>query len=93
MPGPAEDEPLTRRGNAYHEVLFGYDSDYAYAVNIVKSLYLGPGEPGPGDKWNMPRGPLDEAGVEAGDGAEEASSSYGGWHGRLIGLFRRQPPE
>jgi hypothetical protein len=93
MPGPAEDGPLTRHEDAYNEVLFGYDSDYAYAVNIVKNLYLGPGEAGPGDEWNMPRRPLDEAAMEADDGAEEARSSHGGWRSRLIGLFRRQPPE
>lgn len=98
MPGPAEDGPLTRRENAYHdvaynEVLFGYDSDYAYAANVVKNLYLGPGEPGPGDEWNMPRGPLDETAVEADAGAGITSSSYRGWLGRLVGLLRRQPPD
>ena len=92
MPGPAEDEPLTRHEDAYNEVLFGYDSDYAYAVNIVKNLYLGPGEPGPGDEWNVPRGPRDEAAVEADDGAEVARSN-GGWRGRLVGLLRRQDSE
>ena len=93
MPGLAEDGPLARRENAYNEVLFGYDSDYAYAVNIVKNLYLGPGEPGPGDEWNMPRGPLDETAVRADDGDEMTGSSHGGWVGRLVGLLRRQPPE
>lgn len=93
MPGPAEDDgPLTRR-DAYNEVLFGYDSDYAYAVEIVKNLYLGPGEPGPEDEWNMPRGPLDQAVVEADDAAEMTRSGYGDWLGRLVGLLKRQPPE
>lgn len=91
MPEPAGDGPLTERKNAYayREVLFGYDSDYAYAVNIIKNLYLGPGEPGPGDEWNMPRGPLDETAVEADDGADVTGSSSGGWLGRLAGLLRR----
>jgi hypothetical protein len=74
---------------AYYEVLFGYDSDYAYCVNIIKNLYLGPGEPGPGDEWNMPRGPLDDTAVEADHGAEMTSSSYDGRLGRLVGLLRR----
>lgn len=84
---------MARRDDTYNEVLFGYDSDYAYAVNIIKNLYLGPGEPGPGDEWNMPRGPFDETAVEADDGAEMTSSSQGGWLGRLVGLLRGQPPE
>ena len=87
------DGPMTRHEDAYNEVLFGYDSDYAYAVDIIKNLYLGPGKPGPGDEWNLPRGPLDEATVEAEDGAEMTRSSYGGRIGRLVGLLRRQPPE
>lgn len=78
--------------NAYYEVLFGYDSDYAYCVNIIKNLYLGPGEPGPGDEWNMPRGPLDPTAVEADDGTEMTGSSYGGRLGRLVGLLRRSFP-
>ena len=94
-PGLAEDGPLARRENAcdYNEVLFGYDSDYAYAANIIKGLYLGPGKPGPGDEWKVPRGPVDETAVEANDGAERTSSSYRGWLGRLTSLLRRQPPE
>ena len=87
------DGPMTRHEDAYNEVLFGYDSDYAYAVDIIKNLYLGPGKPGPGDEWNLPRGPLDEATVEAEDGAEMTRSSYGGRLGRLVGLLRRQLPK
>jgi hypothetical protein len=85
---------LARRehGKDHYEVLFGYDSDYAYAANIVKNLYLGPGKPGPGDEWKMPRGPLSETAVEADGGAEMTSSSRGGWLGRMVGLLRRQPP-
>ena len=82
---------MARRKDSYNEVAFGYDSDYAYAVNIVKNLYLGPGEPGPGDEWKMPQGPLDEAAVEPDDGAEATRSSHGGWLGRVAGLLRRQP--
>lgn len=74
---------------AYYEVMFGYDSDYAYAANVIKNLYLGPGKPGPGDEWNMPRGPLDETAVEADADAEATSSSYRGRLGRLVGLLRR----
>jgi len=86
---------MTRRPNAdaYNEVLFGYDGDYAYAANIIKNLYLGPGEPGPGDEWKMPRGPLVETAVEAADAAEMAGSSHGGWLGRVIGLLRRHPQD
>ncbi|MGZ6267279.1 MAG: hypothetical protein ACXWNR_01780 [Candidatus Limnocylindrales bacterium] len=76
--------------NAYMEVLFGYDSDYAYAVNVIKNLYLGPGKPGPGDEWNMPRGPLDETAVEDDDGAEMTGSRFGGLLGRMAGLLRRR---
>ena len=84
---------MTRRNaDAHYEVLFGYDSDYAYAVNIIKNLYLGPGEPGPGDEWNMPSGPLDETAIETDDGAEMTGSGYGGWLGRLVGLLGRRPP-
>ena len=36
-----------------------YDSDYGYAMNVFKNLYLGPGEPGPGDEWKFPAGPID----------------------------------
>lgn len=46
-----------------------YDSDYGFAMNIIKNLYLGPGEPGPGDEWKMPPGPIevqDEIVAEAG---------------------------
>jgi hypothetical protein len=40
-----------------------YDSDYGFAANIIKDLYLGPGEPGPGDEWKFPDGSV-EVGVE-----------------------------
>ena len=40
-----------------------YDSDYGFAANIIKNLYLGPGEPGPGDEWKFPDGSV-EVGVE-----------------------------
>lgn len=45
-----------------------YDSDYGFAMNIIKNLYLGPGEPGPGDEWKIPPGPIevpDEIAAEA----------------------------
>ena len=76
--------------NAYMEVMFGYDSDYAYAVNVIKNLYLGPGKPGPGDEWNMPRSPLDETAVEDDDDAEDDPPENGGFLGRLVGLLRRR---
>ena len=72
------------------EVMFGYDSDYAYAVNVIKNLYLGPGKPGPGDEWNMPRSPLDDTAAEDDDGAEMIGSRYGGFRGRMVGLLRRR---
>jgi hypothetical protein len=37
-------------------------------MNIIKNLYLGPGEPGPGDEWKIPPGPIevpDEIAAEA----------------------------
>jgi hypothetical protein len=41
-----------------------YDSDYGFAMNVFKNLYLGPGEPGPGDEWKCPAGPVDEGDIE-----------------------------
>jgi hypothetical protein len=54
-----------------------YDGDYGFAMNIVKNLYLGPGEPGPGDEWKIPTGPID---LEVQDEAipEPEHSSHGG---------------
>ena len=79
-------------GKDYYDVLFGYDSDYAYAANIIKNLYLGPGKPGPGDEWKVPRGPLDQTAVEADNVGEMTGSDKGDWLGRLRGLLGRQPP-
>jgi hypothetical protein len=37
------------------------------AALSANALFVGPGEPGPGDDWKMPTGPLDEApGEDAG---------------------------
>jgi hypothetical protein len=79
---------LGRPKESYNDVLFGYDSDYAYAVNIVKNLYLGPGEPGPGDEWKMPVGPLDAI-VTVEDASEPAQSGRRGLLGRLGRLGRK----
>ena len=69
-----------------------YDSDYGFAANIIKNLYLGPGEPGPGDEWKMP--PVDAARTTFGEdegGAEgepePAESARKG--GRLRRLIHR----
>lgn len=60
-----------------------YDGDYGFAVNIVKNLYLGPGKPGPGDEWKMPRGPIDETVPLDDEIAEPAQSGRGGLLHRL----------
>ena len=41
-----------------------YDGDYGFAMNVFKNLYLGPGEPGPGDEWKCPAGPVGKSGIE-----------------------------
>jgi hypothetical protein len=64
---------LAERDRAFKVVL--YDADYLFAVNILKNLYLGPGEPGPGDEWKMPAGPTDEMVTEEDRTAEPANSS------------------
>ena len=74
---------MGRPGQSYNEVAFGYDSDYAYAVNIVKNLYLGPGKPGPGDEWKMPVCPVDEIVTLAEDAPEPAPSGRAGFLSRL----------
>ena len=48
-----------------------YDSDYGFAMNIVRDLYLGPGEPGPGDTWKFPAKPA-ERDVESKDAGKPA---------------------
>ena len=73
---------MGRPERSYNDVLFGYDSDYAYAVDIVKNLYLGPGEPGPGDEWKMPVGPIDEIVTLAEDAPKPAPSGRVGFLGR-----------
>jgi hypothetical protein len=40
-----------------------YDSDYGFAMNIIRDLYLGPGQPGPGDEWKFPTGPVADSNV------------------------------
>jgi hypothetical protein len=68
-----------------------YDSDYGFAMNIVKNLYLGPGDPGPGDEWKFPPGPAE---TEAG-GAQLESSAVersGTPVARRAGLLRRLSP-
>jgi hypothetical protein len=55
------DDPEPSSGKRVAVVL--YDSDYGFAMNIVKGLYLGPGEPGPGDEWRFPS-ELDEGSAE-----------------------------
>jgi hypothetical protein len=64
-------------------VAFSYDSDYGYAVNIMKNLYLGPGEPGPGDEWRMPAGPVEEVASIAEDTPEPDRSGRPGLLHRL----------
>ena len=49
---------LADRGRDVDIVL--YDGDYGFAMNIIKNLYLGPGEPGTGDEWKMPPLNVDE---------------------------------
>ena len=74
---------MGRPDPSYNNVAFGYDSDYAYAVNIVKNLYLGPGEPGPGDEWKMPVGPIEEIGALAEDAPQPDPPGRLGRLGRL----------
>jgi hypothetical protein len=68
-----------------------YDSDYGFAMNIVKNLYLGPGDPGPGDEWNFPPGPADtEAGAAPRQGSAVALPAPPA--PRRAGLLRRLFP-
>lgn len=60
-----------------------YDSDYGLAANIIKNLYLGPGEPGPGDEWKMP--PLHGDGIVPAD--DQTDQSAAGHLGRLHWLI------
>ena len=64
---------MAERDRAFKVVL--YDADYLFAVNILKNLYLGPGEPGPGDEWKIPSGPSDEMVTEEDRTVEPANSS------------------
>jgi hypothetical protein len=41
-----------------------YDSDYGFAMNVFKNLYLEPGDPGPGDEWKFPTEPIIDSGPE-----------------------------
>jgi hypothetical protein len=78
-----EDALVGRPERSYNNVVFGFDSDYAYAGNIIKNLYLGPGEPGPGDEWKMPTGPVDELVAVAEDAPKLDPSGRVGLLGRL----------
>ena len=91
MHGLVEDGQLARHEDAdaaRNEILFGYDSDYAYAVDIIRNLSLGPGKPGPGDEWHVPRVRPDTA-VDVASPDVVSASRPDGRFGRLARLFGR----
>ena len=73
---------MAERDRAFKVVL--YDADYLFAVNILKNLYLGPGEPGPGDEWKMPAGLVDEVVTEPDESATSACPERQGWLRRIL---------